>query len=744
MLNTLLEANKSILKQVRNEFPHLDFQSFIQRAEQYSTSKSTVDSKEYTHQLILDALSYMDETEPDWTYVAARLLLEDLYVQAKINRRTENPYRDFYKLITHLTEKGIYHPVLLDTYTKDEIDELEKSLQEENDTLFTYIGLRMLSDRYLARDHQKKVWELPQERFMVISMLLMSKEPKANRLALIKEAYWALSNLYMTVATPTLSNGGKNWGQLSSCFIDTIDDSLQSIYDSNTDIANLSKNGGGIGVYLGKIRSRGSAIKGFKGASSGVIPWMKQLNNTAVSVDQLGQRKGAISVYLDVWHKDIFSFLDSKLNNGDERYRTHDLFTGICIPDLFMETVENRGDWCLFDPHEVKNVMGFSLEDYYDEKCGEGSFRIKYQQCVEHPNLSKEIVPAISIMKSIMRSQLETGSPFMFYRDEVNRKNPNRHIGMIYCTNLCTEIVQNQSPTIMIEQRFDDGKIIIEKKPGDFVVCNLSSINLAKAVTDNVLERLIPIQVRMLDNVIDLNTIPVVQGEITNKKYRAIGLGTFGWHHLLALKKIRWESEEAVDFADTLYEKISYLTIKASNQLAKEKGSYPAFHGSDWQTGDYFTKRNYQNAQSDLDWDKLKDDVATEGLRNGYLLAVAPNASTALIAGSTPSIDPVFKKVYSEEKKDYKIPVTAPDLSNETTWFYKSAYLIDQHWSILQNAKRQKHIDQAISFNIYTQNTIKAKELLDLHLAAWKNGLKTTYYLRSTSSEIEDCDSCSS
>ncbi|WP_400241626.1 ribonucleoside-diphosphate reductase subunit alpha [Niallia sp. JL1B1071] len=745
-MKTLENDTLFLFDELEKDYYHLDFQPLKNRAKQYVENKHAIKEEEFIHQLILEALSYLDENSPDWSYVAARLLLNDLYRQGKENRHStnQNAYTNFYNLIDTLTKKGIYHPSILDTYTKEDITELERVIQQKNDYLFTYIGLRMLSDRYLARDHQKRVFELPQERFMIISMHLMKNEPKACRLTLVKEAYWALSNLYMTVATPTLSNAGKNWGQLSSCFIDTIDDSLQSIYDSNTDIANLSKNGGGIGVYLGKIRSRGSAIKGFKGASSGVIPWMKQLNNTAVSVDQLGQRKGAISVYLDVWHKDIFSFLDSKLNNGDERYRTHDLFTGICIPDLFMEKVENREDWYLFDPHEVRRVMGFNLEDFFDEEMGKGSFRMKYEECVNHPDLSKEIVPAINIMKSILRSQLETGTPFMFYRDEVNRKNPNSHLGMVYCTNLCTEIVQNQSPTILSEQKYEDGRIIIEKIPGDFVVCNLSSINLAKSVTDNVLERLIPIQVRMLDNVIDLNTIPVIQGQVTNQKYRAIGLGTFGWHHLLALKQIKWESDEAVSYADALYEKISYLTIAASAELAKEKGAYPVFQGSDWETGAYFTKRGYNSAESSCDWGALKKTVHNNGLRNGYLLAVAPNASTALIAGSTPSIDPIFKKLYSEEKKDYKIPVTAPDLNKDTTWFYKSAYLIDQHWSIKQTAKRQKHIDQGISFNLYVQNTIKAKELLDLHVAAWKNGLKTTYYLRSTSSEVEDCDSCSS
>ncbi|WP_374720769.1 ribonucleoside-diphosphate reductase subunit alpha [Peribacillus tepidiphilus] len=746
MANQTIQKPTIALENIRKEFPHLDFSKLSNRAEQMAWQKEHLDETEFTHQIVLECLAYMSELEPDWTYVAAHLYLSDLYRQASRNRQYDpkQKYGSLYHLILYLTNKGIYSPVLLEHYSRNEIEELQAAIVPERDKLFTYIGIRMLADRYLARDHDKNVFELPQERFMIIAMTLMRNEKKDKRMELIKEAYWALSHLYMTVATPTLANAGKNWGQLSSCFVDTIDDSLQSIYDSNTDIANLSKNGGGIGVYLGKIRSRGSDIKGFKGASSGVIPWMKQLNNTAVSVDQLGQRKGAISVYLDVWHKDIFSFLDAKLNNGDERYRTHDLFTGVCIPDLFMEKVEAREEWYLFDPHEVRKVMGYSLEDFYDEKRGAGSFRDKYEECVKQPFLTKEKVPAIDIMKGIMRSQLETGTPFMFYRDEVNRMNPNRHLGMIYCTNLCTEILQNQSATEIIEQRVEDGKIIIEKIPGDFVVCNLSSISLAKAVTNDVLERLIPIQVRMLDNVIDLNTIPVLQGRLTNKKYRAIGLGTFGWHHLLALKKLKWESEESVEYSDTLYEKIAFLTIKSSMLLAMEKGAYPGYKGSDWETGYYFEARQYNNQNSTLDWDHLKRLVMKNGIRNGYLLAIAPNASTALIAGSTPSIDPVFKKFYSEEKKDYKIPVTAPDLSENTTWYYKSAYLIDQHWSIKQNANRQRHIDQSISFNLYVQNTIKAKELLDLHLASWKHRLKTTYYLRSTSSAIEDCDSCSS
>ncbi|TCK06856.1 UNVERIFIED_ORG: ribonucleoside-diphosphate reductase alpha chain [Anoxybacillus amylolyticus] len=739
------EEFASLIGQAAAGFGRLSLDEYVERVWQLLSRKESVTVEQLHQTAILEGLSYIDEDEPDWTFVCARLYLQQLYREAARQRGYDarERYGDFYSLIVSLTEQGVYSPLLLERYTKEEIETAGSFLDPGKDLLFTYIGLRTLADRYLARDYERRLYELPQERFLVIAMTLMANEPPKRRLELVKEAYWALSNLYMTVATPTLANAGKSYGQLSSCFVDTVDDSLQGIYDSNTDIANLSKSGGGIGVYLGKIRSRGSDIKGFKGVSSGVIPWMKQLNNTAVSVDQLGQRKGAISVYLDVWHKDIFAFLDARLNNGDERLRTHDLFTGVCIPDLFMEQVEQRGDWYLFDPHEVRKVMGFSLEDFYDEEKGCGSFREKYWQCVNEPRLSKEKVPAIEVMKSIMRSQLESGTPFMFYRDEVNRQNPNRHLGMIYCSNLCTEIAQNQSPTVMKRQYVKDGMIIIEKIPGDFVVCNLSSINLARAVTDGVLARLIPIQMRMLDNVIDLNNIPVLQAGLTNEKYRAVGLGTFGWHHLLALKGIRWESEEAVRYADELYETIAYLAIQASMELAKEKGSYPAFPGSDWQTGAYFERRGYQS-HGELDWDRLKQDVARYGMRNGYIMAIAPNASTSIIAGSTASIDPIFLKVYAEEKKDYKIPVTVPDLNEQTTWYYKSAYHIDQRWSIKQNAARQRHVDQAISFNFYVMNTIKAKELLDLHLTAWKSGLKTTYYVRSTSGTIDECDSCAS
>jgi ribonucleoside-diphosphate reductase alpha chain len=734
---------EEILSSLHSRFPDLYFTEFNEKVLLYANQQADLTREKLYHFMILTAVERITALEPDWTYVAAALYIKDLYQKVSLSRggSENNLYGSFYHLIKDLTASQLYSPALLDSYSKEEVDYLGSVLDSTRDHLFTYIGIVTLAERYLTKSHNGRILELPQERFMIISMTLCRNEAKEKRISLIEEAYWALSNLYMTVATPTFANAGKSHGQLSSCFIDTVEDDLRSIYDSNTDVSTLSKNGGGLGIYLGKVRSRGSDIKGFKGVSSGVIPWMKQLNNTAVSVDQLGQRQGAIAVYLDVWHKDIFPFLDTRLNNGDERQRTHDLFTGVSIPDLFMEQVESRSDWYLFDPHEVKVVMGYSLEDSYDEKEGDGSFREKYWECVAHPSLSKEVVPAIDIFKRIMISQLETGTPYMFYRDTVNRLNANSHKGMIYCSNLCTEIAQNMSATVMEEEVIQDGKIVTYKSPGDYVVCNLASISLAKTIMDGELKRVVSIGVRLLDNVIDLNNLPVLQAQITNQRYRGIGLGTFGWHHLLALKGLKWESSQAVDYCDSLYEEIAYYTIKASNDLAQEKGAYPYFNGSDWSTGEYFTKRGYSGER----WIQLKDEVSDKGLRNGYLMAVAPNSSTSIIAGSSASIDPIFRLEYSEEKKDYKIPVTAPDLSPKTTWYYKTAYNVDQHWSVEQNEKRQRHIDQGISFNLYVRNDIKAKELLDLHLDAWKSGLKTTYYVRSTSvSNFEECESCHS
>lgn len=694
-------------------------------------------------ELIAEAQGRIEINEPEWDNLSLRLYLKALYKQAQRNRFyiSTSGYGDYKGLQHSLVQHGVYSPAIIEKYSPEEMNEAGNLIDPSKDLLFSYNGLRLLATRYLATDKNGDVYELPQERWLTIALYLMQDE-KENRMHKVEEAYWALSNLFMTVATPTLSNAGKMHGQLSSCFIDTVDDSLQGIYDSNTDVARVSKHGGGVGTYMGFVRSAGSSIRGVKGASGGVIPWIKQLDNTATSVDQLGTRAGAINVTLDIFHKDIEAFLDLRLNNGDQRQRAHDIFTSVSVPDLFMEKLKSRSEWFLFDPHEVKEKKGWNLQDFYDEEKGEGTFRDRYSELVADGEISKIAVSARSIADRIITSQIETGVPFMFYRDTVNRMNPNSHAGMIYSSNLCMEILQNQSPTVVTEEIIEDGRILIEKEAGDFVVCNLSSINLGKIgmLDVDVMKRLIDVQVRMLDNVIDLNTLPVPQATITNQKYRSIGLGTFGWHHLLARKQIMWESQEAVDLADTLWETINFLTIHASMSLAAEKGAYSLFEGSDWQTGEYFKKRDYVSE----DWQELASQVKAVGLRNAYLVAIAPNMSTAQIANSTASIDPIFENFYYEEKKEGRRPIVAPDLDYRTYAYYeKSAVKQDQNASLRQNAARQRHVDQAISFNFYVPSAIDKARILQLHYTAWNLGIKTTYYVRSNDISIQECEWCS-
>ena len=746
------------IDRVHAQFPQLDIDGYKAAVSGFAERKQALAADELVDHMIREAEARVDVTAPEWEFFAARLYLRRLYKRASRNRFYDvaQKYGSYVGLQESLADRNVYSNDILRAYSKEELEEAGRMIDPARDLLFTYNGLYLLATRYLATDASRAVYELPQERWLTIALYLMQGETgpgkggRERRMRLVGEAYWALSNLYMTVATPTLQNAGKVGGQLSSCFIDTVEDSLQGIYDSNTDIARVSKGGGGVGAYMGYVRASGSAIRGVPNSSGGVVPWIKQLNNTAVSVDQLGQRKGAVAVYLDVWHRDIEAFLDLRLNNGDQRLRAHDVFTAVCIPDLFMEAVERRGDWYLFDPHEVHRIKGWYLQDFFDEKKGAGSFRERYAEVVADERISRRTVKAIDIFKRIMVSQLETGNPFMFYRDEVNRKNPNKHAGMVYSSNLCTEILQNMSPTTLMQEVISGNQIVTTRQAGDFVVCNLSSINLGRAVVaaegqgdliSDVLERLVPIQVRMLDNVIDLNELPVPQATITNRKYRAIGLGTFGWHHLLALKGVDWNSAEAEEFSDALYERINYLAVQASMELAKEKGTYPVFAGSDWHTGAYFRERGYNSPA----WLDLAAQVAVNGLRNGWLLAVAPNMSTAQIAGSTASIDPIYSAFYYEEKKDYRRPVAAPGLSLETWPYYeKGAWKLDQFASVRQNARRQRHIDQSISFNFYVPSTIRASTLLDLHMTAWREGLKTTYYVRSNDIDIAECEWCSS
>ena len=520
-------------------------------------------------------------------------------------------------------------------------------------------------------------------------------------------------------------------------------DSLDGIYRSIDNFAQVSKYGGGMGLYFGKVRASGSAIRGFPGAAGGVIRWIRLANDTAVAVDQLGVRQGAVAVYLDAWHRDLPEFLALRTNNGDDRLKAHDVFPAVCYPDYFWQQARDNigGDWYLMCPHEIRTVKGYALEDSYGEEWEE-----RYHSCVADSRIHKRVVPIKDIIRLILKSAVETGTPFAFNRDLVNRANPNKHRGIIYCSNLCTEIAQNMSAIESISQEVKDVNgetvVVTTTNPGDFVVCNLASLSLGRIDVNNPQEvaEITRSAVRALDNVIDLNFYPLPYAEITNRENRPIGLGVSGYHHMLAKQGLHWETQEHLDFADKLFEQINHAAISASCDTAREKGAYAAFAGSEWQSGAYFDRRGYTAPH----WQELRQRVATHGLRNAWLLAVAPTSSTSIIAGTTAGVDPVMKLFFLEEKKSGLMPRVAPDLTLRTLWLYKSAHHIDQTWSVRAAGVRQRHIDQAQSMNLYITHEYTLRQILNLYILAWECGVKTIYYIRSKSLEVEECELCAS
>lgn len=700
--------------------------------------KETMNSEQRMEMLIRASVEMISKDAPKWEYIAARLFAYRMHNDIAA-RMQQLGIQDFYGKLAYLTKEGYYGSYILENYTQKDIAELEAYLQDERDQLFTYSGLELVVKRYLMRAHNHDILETPQEMFMGIAMHLAI--PEQERVVWAKKIYDVLSSLKATMATPTMSNARRPYHQLSSCFIDCVDDSLMNIYKSIENFAQVSKYGGGMGLYFGKVRASGSDIRGYEGAAGGIIRWIKLVNDTATAVDQLGVRQGAVAVYLDVWHKDLPEFLNLRTNNGDDRMKAHDIFPALCYPDLFwrMAKEDLNATWYLMCPHEIHKTMGYHLEDYYGEE-----WEKRYFECVNDPRISKREMLLKDIVRLILKSAVETGTPFAFNRDHVNRMNPNGHEGMIYCSNLCTEIAQNMKPLELLEKEIvevDGESIVVERsKAGEFVVCNLASLTLGNldVQNDSELREVIRVLVRALDNVIDLNYYPLSYAKITNRRYRPIGLGVSGYHHMLAKQGLRFESEEHLAFVDTLFEKINYYALEASSDLAKEKGSYACFEGSDYATGSYFDKRSYVDEK----WWNLRKQVKENGLRNGYLMAVAPTSSTSIISGTSAGVDPIMNKYFLEEKKGSMITRVAPDLSPATFWLYKQAHLIDQSWIVRAAGVRQRHIDQAQSVNLYITNEFTLRKVLNLYIEAWEQGVKTIYYIRSKSLEVEECESC--
>ena len=730
-----------VLHNVAREYRNRSY-SMVTLQEKFSSfTKPGMSQKDSIDALIKAAVELTTPEAPAWEMISARIL--SYRSEKKITRLEEElGLKTFYRKVKYMTEEGLYGDYILQNYSEEEINEAATFIDPERNKLLNYSGLDLLLKRYVIKNYSGKVIERVQEMFLGIALHLAMPE-KEDRLTWVRRIYELLSKLEVTMATPTLSNSRKPSHQLSSCFIDTVPDSLDGIYRSLDNFSQVSKFGGGMGMYFGKVRATGGNIRGFKGVAGGVIRWMRLVNDTAVAVDQLGMRQGAVAVYLDVWHKDLPEFLQLRTNNGDDRMKAHDIFPAICYPDLFWKMAEEdmNQNWSLFCPNEIMRIKGYCLEDCYGEE-----WERKYLDCVNDQRLSRRVISIKDIVRLVLRSAVETGTPFTFNRDTVNRANPNAHKGMIYCSNLCTEIAQNMAPieTVSKEVETKDGDTVVvtTTRPGEFVVCNLASLSLGRLPLEDEekMKEKVATVVRALDNVINLNFYPVPYAQLTNQRYRSIGLGISGYHHALAKRRIKWESEEHLEFMDKVFETINRAAILASSNLAKEKGSYQFFEGSDWQTGAYFDKRGYDSAE----WQDVRKTVALQGMRNAYLLAVAPTSSTSIIAGTTAGLDPIMKRFFLEEKKGSMLPRVAPELSDETYWMYKSAYLINQKWSVRASGVRQRHIDQAQSMNLYITNDFTMRQILDLYLLAWKEGVKTIYYVRSKSLEVEECESCSS
>lgn len=722
--------------------------------------KDRMTTKELQKSLIQLAVEKIKPESPEYDSIAAKLFLYDLYKEAGLNRSYSGKfgYGDFYSLLDRLVNLGLYDDFVKFYYSPSEIKELGQYIIPERDYLLSYVGVATLASRYLVVGFNKEVYELPQEAFMGVAMYLASAEKQEDRVKYAKMFYDVLSLLEGIVATPTMANARKPHSQLSSCFIGTVDDSLESIMNVGELFSQVSKHAGGMGAYIGKIRAKNSDIRGHKNTSGGQVPWIRIYNDIANACNQLGVRKGAINLTNDAWHRDIFDFLQLKTNNGDDRMKAHDVFITVSVPDIFMKQLKVKGKWYLFCPHEIRSVKGWSLEDFYDDGVN-NEFTKRYWECVNDERIPKQEINAVDILKAIIKSDIETGVPFLFFRDTVNKANPNKHVGMVYSTNLCVEIAQNMSANGGVYRyTTHDGSgneyVVEQREVGDFVVCNLSSLNIGKVHEEYMLSNVVKVFIRMMDNVITLNAnkLPVEEAKVTNSKYRAVGLGTYDYHHMLAKNNIPWESEKHLTFADKVYEDINYYAIKASMELAKEKGAYILFDGSEWQTGEYFVRRGYIAkddqgvyipVQGKERWYQLALSVRENGVRNAYLLAVAPNGSSAHYGNGTQSIDPVYALVFTDEKKNQVIPIVAPELDKINRFLYKPAHLIDQTWSIKANAARQKHIDQSQSFNLYVTPETKASELASYYMLAWETGCKTLYYTRSLSLELEDCESCS-
>ncbi|CCI21380.1 ribonucleoside-diphosphate reductase subunit alpha [Microcystis aeruginosa] len=687
-----------------------------------------ITTREIQDNLINCALEMCSPEEPDWRYVAGRLHIWSLWKDTLVARGYQ--YGNYEKTVKTQVKNRLYDERIL-IYSEAELKEAGSWINPDWDIDYDYAGALLITSRYLLKN------ELPQEALLTCSLLLATVEEPANRLPWAKKFYQAIAQRKISLATPILANLRTPKGSLTSCFILSIDDSLESIFSEITNAARISKNGGGVGVNVSRIRSTGSWVMGKANASGGIIPWIKLLNDTAIAVNQGGRRAGAVTIGVDIWHLDVPEFLEMQTENGDQRRKAYDVFPQLVITDEFMRRVITKAEWTLVDPYEVRTKLGIELAELWGEEFEE-AYRL-----VE-ANLDKEVllykkINARDLFKSIMRSQVETGMPYIAFKDTINRANPNKHDGYIPGVNLCTESFSNVTPDKTAH------------------CCNLVSLNLANIDKEEI-ESNCQIAVRILDNTIDITNPPFDNAKNHNDKYRTIGVGAMGLADWLAKRKLSYNNRSEIS---NLFEEIGYWCTYSSMELAKERGAYQAFLGSEWSQGKLIGAKPVEwflnNAVQPQRWQQLAEDIQRFGIRNSHITAIAPNTSSSLVQGCTASVLPVYSRFFYDKWAKGTVPI-APPFIEEAFWFYPENKNLEQQQVVKAIATMQEWIDTGISmellFNLNEgvyfpaepNRCLTAKDIFDTLIMAWELGCKAIYYVRTVQKDNfrESDDSCSS
>ncbi|MEM1367418.1 MAG: ribonucleoside-diphosphate reductase subunit alpha [Cyanobacteria bacterium P01_H01_bin.15] len=707
----------------------LEVNSIMLEAGLTTRLRDGVSTREIQDNLINCALEMCSPSEPDWRYVAGRLHIWSLWKDTLVGRGYR--YGDYVQTVFNQVEAGQYDQRIL-TYSEAELIEAGSWIDPDWDTDYDYAGAVLLSSRYLLSN------ELPQEALLTCALLLAVVEAPEERLHRARQFYEAIAARKISLATPILANLRSPGGSLTSCFITSMDDDLESIFKEITNTARISKNGGGVGVNVSRIRATGSWVMGKRNTSGGVIPWVKLLNDTAIAVNQGGRRAGAVTVSIDAWHLDVPEFLEMQTENGDQRRKAYDIFPQLVVTDEFMRRVLAQEEWTLVDPYEIRQKLGIELAELWGEE-----FETAYAQVEELATRGElDLVKrfnARELFKLVMRSQIETGMPYLWFKDAVNRANPNKHDGYIPGGNLCQESWSNVAPGTLAH------------------CCNLNSINLAN-VTDEELPIICTLSVRMLDNTIELTHPPFEAAKAHNDRYRTIGVGCMGLADWLAKRQLSYNHVEEID---VLFENIGFHCTRASMELAKERGAYPAFEGSEWSLGkligakplDWFT----EHAEEPERWAQLSTDIQAHGIRNSHINAIAPNTSSSLVQGCSASVLPVYSRFFYDKWAKGTVPIAPPFISDRM-WFYQENKNLQQEQVVKAVATMQQWIDTGISmeliFNLNQgvyfaeepERALNAKDIFNTLMTAWSEGCKAIYYIRTVQKdafkEADDCTAC--